>query len=177
MNRRRVGLVLILAGIVLAAAIGFLVYQQADAAEQLRNAQPKNWGVVALVDIPERTTIQPEQLDVIRVPDLALPPGDAVYRPPVGASDAQVEVGKAQAKAKVVGQLAGERIYKGEVINTERLGTPAAQARPALNVPPGKVWYHLPINAGSGGGGIALITQLNFVRPGDAIDVYYTTTE
>jgi Flp pilus assembly protein CpaB len=168
---------LILAGIVLAGAIGFLVYLQAADAEALRAAQPKNWGVVALIDIPERTTIQAEQLDVIRVPDLALPPGEAVYRPPVGATEAQIEVGKAQAKAKVVGQLTGERIYKGEVLNTERLGAPAVQARPALQVPPGKVWYHMPLSAGGGGAGQALITALNFVRPGDTIDVYYSSTE
>ncbi len=183
MNRRRVGLVLIVAGIVLAGAIGFLVYMQADAAEQLRAAQPKNWGVVAIVDIPERgtlvsaTTIQAEQLDVIRVPDGALPPGDGVYRPPVGASEAQIEAGKAAAKARIVGQLTGDRIYKGEVINTERLGQPAVQARPALQIPPGMVWYHLPINAGAGGGGQALITSLNFVRPNDSIDIYFTSNE
>src|SRR2546421_3926573 len=132
MNRRRVGLIFIVGGIILAGVIGFLVYLQAADAQALREAQPKNWAVVALIDIPERTNITAEQLDVIRVPDLALPPGDGVYRPPVGASDAQIEVGKAAVKAKVVGQLTGEKIYKGEVINTERLGAPAVQARPAL---------------------------------------------
>jgi Flp pilus assembly protein CpaB len=166
-----------LAGIGLAGVIGFLVYLQADAAEKLRAAQPKNWAVVSLIDIPERTTIQAEQLDVILVPDLALPPGEAVYRPPVGATEGQIEVGKAQAKAKVVGQLTGERIYKGEVINTERLGAPAAQARPALQVPPGKAWYILPLSTGGGGSNQALITAMNFVRPGDAIDVYFTSVE
>ncbi|HZT08065.1 MAG TPA: Flp pilus assembly protein CpaB [Chloroflexota bacterium] len=179
MNRRRIGVTLIVAGMVLAGAIGFLVYQQASAAEELRAAQPRNFGVVALVDIPERTTILAEQLDVIRVPDEALPPGDAVYRPPQGASDQQIEAGKAAAKAKVVGQLTGQRIYKGEVINTERLGKPAEQAHPALQIPQGKVWYHLPISAGSGGkeSSQSLITFLNFVRPGDFIDIYYTTNE
>src|SRR3954453_9803267 len=117
MNRRRVGLMLILAGILLAGVIGVLVYMQAADAEQLRAERPKNFGVVAIVDIPEKTVITAEQLDVIRVPDQALPPGDAVYRPPVGASDSTIEVGKANARQKVVGQIAGERLYKGEVIN------------------------------------------------------------
>jgi Flp pilus assembly protein CpaB len=174
MNRRRVGLILIVAGIIFAGAVGFLVYMQAAEAEQLRAERPKNFGVVALVDIPERTTITAEQLDVVRVPDQALPPGDGVYRPPVGASDSQIEVGKANAKSKVVGQLAAQRIYKGEVVNTERLGAPAVQARPALQVPPGKVWYHLPINVGAGGAPQSLITFLNFVRPGDTIDILLT---
>jgi Flp pilus assembly protein CpaB len=178
MNRRRIGLALIVAGIVLAGLIGFLVYQQADAAEQLRAAQPKNWGVVSLVDIPERTAIQAEQLDVIRVPDAALPQtGTAVYRPLPNTSEQQIEAGKAAAKQSVVGQFTGEKIYKGEVINTERLGQPAAQARPALQIPQGMVWYHLPIGAGAGGAGQALITALNFVRPGDSIDIYFTSTE
>jgi Flp pilus assembly protein CpaB len=168
-------MLLIVAGIVLAGFIGFLVYLQAAEAEQLRTERPKNFGVVAIIDIPERTTITSEQLDVIRVPDLALPPGQAVYRPPVGASESTIEIGKAETKNRVVGLLAGNRIYKGEVINTERLGTPAAQARPALQVPQGKVWYHLPINVGSGATAPqALITFLNFVRAGDTIDVFVT---
>jgi Flp pilus assembly protein CpaB len=166
---------LIVAGIVLAGVIGFLVYLQAAEAETLRQERPKNFGVVAIVDIPEKTVITAEQLDVIRVPDQALPPGDAVYRPPIDADSGTIERGKANAKAKVVGQIAGERLYKGEVINTERLGQPAAQARPALQVPPGKVWYHLPINVGAGSGAPqALITFLNFVRAGDTIDVLLT---
>ena len=177
MNRRRIGVFLIVGGIALAAIVGFLVYQQADAAEQLRQAQPKNWAVVALIDIPERSIIAADQLDVIRVPDLALPPGNAVYRPPVGASDTAIEAGKANAKGAVVGQLTGQRIYKGEVINTDRLGKPATQSQPSLLVPKGKVWYHLPVNTGAGGQGQSLLTALNFVRPGDFIDVYYTTTE
>jgi len=166
---------LILAGILLAGVIGVLVYMQAADAEQLRAERPKNFGVVAIVDIPEKTVITAEQLDVIRVPDQALPPGEAVYRPPVGASDSTIEVGKANAKQKVMGQIAGERLYKGEVINTERLGQPAAQARPALQIPPGKIWYHLPITVGAGkGASQALITLLNFVRAGDTIDVLLT---
>ena len=48
---------LIVAGILLAGVIGVLVYMQAAEAEALRAERPKNFGVVAIVDIPEKTDI------------------------------------------------------------------------------------------------------------------------
>lgn len=165
MNRRRIGFMLVGAGIVLALIAGVLVYMQASEVDSLREAQPKRGAVVALVDIPERSLIAPEQVGLTLVPDAALPPGAASY------FAGQGEAAGAEARKKVEGQFTPQRIFKGEVINTERLGREAAKASPAFEVPAGKVWYHFPASQNM------LIATLDLVRPGDFIDIYFTTEE
>lgn len=168
MNRRRIGFMLVGAGIVLALIAGVLVYMQASEVDSLREAQPKRGAVVALNDIPERSIITPEQIGLTLVQDAAIPPGAAFYFVGPGA---QAEAAAAEARKKVEGQFTPQRIFKGEVINTERLGREAAKASPAFEVPAGKVWYHFPASQNM------LIATLDLVRPGDFIDIYFTTEE
>src|SRR5438552_3537454 len=104
MNRRRIGVILIGAGVVIAALVGFVVYQTSVEAETLRAAQPKTWAVVAKIAIPARTVILDEQVDIIKVQDEAIPTTAAVARPPRPGDDA-TEADKQRAKAQIIGQV------------------------------------------------------------------------
>ena len=79
MNRRRIGFILIGAGVIIALLVGVLVFLQANEAEQLRQAAPKRWVAVAGGDIPERTTITGDQVKVILMPDDGVPPAAASF--------------------------------------------------------------------------------------------------
>src|SRR5262245_19057840 len=179
MNRRRIGFVLIGAGVIIALLVGVLVFLQASEAEALRQASPKRWVAVAGADIPERTTINADQIKVIQVPDDAVPPSAASFLPDSGMSGEQVEGQKRALVGQISNQFTANHVYRGEVFNKDRLGREALKNNPSFELAPGKVAYAFPIriNGGLPANDRMLIAFLNAVRPGDFIDVYYSSIE
>ncbi|HWP38713.1 MAG TPA: SAF domain-containing protein [Gemmatimonadales bacterium] len=172
MNRRRIGFLFIALGAILSLFVGYFVFQTSAEAEQLRKEKPTRWVAVAAANVPERSTILADQVTLVRMPPEAIPPG-AIATPPEQVIDrAQAE---RELLPRVVGQYTPQRIYVGEVYNADRLGRtappPAPPDAPANAIPAGKVWYHFEATQNQ------LISQLALVRPGDHVDVYYTTTE
>lgn len=179
LDRRRLGLLLtgIGAAFTLGASAG--VYLQLSQVERLRDEQPRHWVVVASVSVPERTIIVSGQVTVVKLPQSAIPPEASVYVPEPGATDERIEMGKSAALAKVIDKFTPQPISQNEVINLGRLGPNAVKDVPAYEIPPGKVWYHLPVKVGGGNPANEriLIAFLDVVRPGNRIDMYYTTLE
>lgn len=175
LDRRRLGLLSTGIGAALTLGASAGVYLQVSQVERLREEQPRHWAVVASVSVPERTIIVAEQVTVVKLPQSAIPPEASVYVPEPGATDEQIEIGKRAALAKVIDKFTPHPISQNEVINLGRLGPSAVKDVPAYEIPPGKVWYHLPLRVGANER--ILITFLDFVRPGNRIDIYYTTLE
>ena len=179
MNRRRFGFILIGAGVALALAVGIVVYAEISESEQLRASQAKRWVAVASSDIPERTVIAGEQIVLVQVPDAVVPPGVVSYLPESGSSVAEVEERKQNLVGRVKDQFTPSRIFKGEVINTERLGREAGKNTPSYDLPAGKVAYVFPIKLGGGTPPNERIhlAFLNAIRPGDFLDIYFSDLE
>jgi Flp pilus assembly protein CpaB len=179
MNRRRVGFILIGAGVVLALTVGIVVFMEVSESEQLKAAQAKRWVAVASTDIPERTVIAGEQVTLVQVPDAVVPPGAASYLPDSGTAVEEVERRKSNLVGRVRDQFTPTRIFKGEVINTERLGREAGKNTPSYDLPTGKVAYVFPIkiNGGSPANERNHLAFLNAIRPGDFVDIYYSAVE
>ncbi len=179
MNRRRVGFLLIGAGVILALTVGIVVYMEVAESEQLKAAQAKRWVAVAASDIPERTVIAGDQVMLVQVPDAVVPPGAASYLPEGGVAVEEVEARKQNIVGKVRDQFTPTRIFKGEVINTERLGREAGKNTPSYDIPAGKVAYVFPIrvNGGSPSNERIHLAFLNALRPGDFVDIYYSELE
>jgi len=80
---------------------------------------------------------------------------------------------------RVKDQFTPTRIFKGEVINTERLGREAGKNTPSYDIPSGKVAYVFPIkvNGGSPANERLQLAFLNAVRAGDFLDIYYSALE
>jgi len=179
MNRRRVGFILIGAGVILALTVGIVVYLEVAESEQLRAAQAKRWVAVAAADIPERTLIGGEQVTLVQVPDAVVPPGAASYLPESGISVEEVDARKQGIVSRVKDQFTPTRIFKGEVINTERLGREAGKNTPSYDIPSGKVAYVFPIkvNGRNPANERLQLAFLNAVRAGDFLDIYYSAIE
>jgi Flp pilus assembly protein CpaB len=184
MNRRRIGVLLIGGGLILAVIVAAVVWLAISDAERLRQDQPKRMVAVAKVDIPERSTIDETQLDIVKLPDQAIPPGSASATIE-GRSEEQARTDIMQqmfapdASGKPRSTFTPVRIFKGEVINKERLGSDALKNTPSFEIPPGKVAYPFPVrvSGGSPTNERILVGFLNAVRPGDFIDVYYSSVE
>jgi Flp pilus assembly protein CpaB len=172
MNRRRIGFLFIAIGVLLSLFVGYFVFQQSAEAEQLRKEKPTRWVAVAAATVPERTVVQPEQVTLVRMPPEAIPPGAIATAP-----ESTVDRGTAEREllGRVINQFTPQRIFIGEVYNADRLGRQAANVAPpdapANAIPAGKVWYHFEATQNQ------LISSLALVRPGDYIDVYYTSEE
>jgi Flp pilus assembly protein CpaB len=179
MNRRKVGVILIGAGVILALTVGIVVYMEVSESEQLRAAQAKRWVAVASTDIPERSVIAGEQVILVQVPDAVVPPGAASYLPEGGTSGEEVESRKQGLVGRVRDQFTPTRIFKGEVINTERLGREAGKNTPSYDLPAGKVAYVFPmkVNGGSPATERLHLAYLNAIRPGDFVDIYFSAIE
>lgn len=177
MNRARFGFLLIAIGTAFALVVAVVVYVQLSAAERVQAAQPRTWVAVARVDIPERTVLNESQVEVIQVPESAVPASAARYQQPPNLPADETE------KQKLVGllknQYTPQRIYRGEIINRERLGQSAARNTPSYDVGRGHVLYAFPVKLRGGNppNDPVLITLLNAVRPGDFVDIYYTSFE
>jgi Flp pilus assembly protein CpaB len=179
MNRRKVGFILIGAGVILALTVGLVVYLEVAESEQLRATQAKRWVAVASTDIPERSVIGGEQVMLVQVPDAVVPPGAASYLPDSGLSVEDVEARKQGLVGRVRDQFTPTRIFKGEVINTERLGREAGKNTPSYDIPAGKVAFVFPmkVNGGSPANERLQLAFLNAIRPGDFLDIYFTSLE
>jgi Flp pilus assembly protein CpaB len=153
-NRKRLGYILIGGGVVLALAVGLLVFNSVAEAERIKTLLPKARVVVAAADIPERAEITAAQIAVRTVPDEL------------------VQVGAAQNITDVVGKFTPNSILKGEVINTKKIGPASARNAPSFSIEKGKVMYAMPV---SFGGGSFTIAQINALRAGDRIDLLYST--
>lgn len=179
MNRRRIGFVLIGAGVIIALLVGVLVFLQTSEADALRLASPKRWVAVAATDIPERTTITSDQIKLVKVPDDAVPPAAATFLEDGSMSGEVIENQKRAVLNQVANQFTAIRVYRGEVFNKDRLGREALKNSPSFELGQGKVAYAFPIriSGGNPANDRLLIALLNAVRPGDFIDVYYSSIE
>lgn len=177
MNRRRFGFLLISIGTVVALFVAVLVYVQLSSVERLQAAQPRTWVAAAKVDIPERTVISESQIEVVQVPETAVPAGAARYNQTGNLATDQTE--KQRLVTLVKDQYTPLRIYRGEIINRERLGQSASLNTPSYDIPRGRVFYTFPVRlkGGNPSNDPVLIALLNAVRPGDFVDIYYTTFE
>jgi Flp pilus assembly protein CpaB len=178
-NRRRVGILLTVIGLLTVVGVSAAVYFLTSEAERVRQSQPQRWVAVAALDIPERAVIGSSQVSMVLVPDTLIPPGAAVYTPGPDDTQDQIDQGKQSAAARVENQFTAQRIYRGEVINTVRLGREAARGAPAFEIPSGKVWYHFPVRLSGrdASASIQLAAFLDAVKPGDFVDFYYSTIE
>lgn len=183
MNQRRLGVLLIIAGVALGLVAGIIVYVQVESARSAQANIPRTWVVVAAVPIPERTTINSTQVMLAQLPDSALPAQAIFYRAPEGVS---TEAGETEArrlllqdKGAVVGKFTPGRISKGEVINLERLGEEALKNTPSFVLEPGKVAYAFPVRltGGQPSNDRLILPFLNAIRPGDRFDIFFSSIE
>src|SRR4051812_3666188 len=101
MARKRTGGILMVLG-VLVAAVSFLLV--ANLASRAAAQKPETVNiVVALADIPERTPIQGSAVGVKEIPRELVPPG-AIFQP-----------------QDVIGRMAIQRIYNGEMLVASRI--------------------------------------------------------
>lgn len=158
MNRKRLGFLLTMFGLVLALFVGALVYLQVAEANQVRQALPKRQVVVATADIPEQTEVSAGTLALVLVPDEAIPPGAAT----------KIE--------DVAGKFTPQRIYRGEVVNLDRLGPASLRNTPSFEIEKGKVMYIFPaqLQTSLGPGGPFSVNSANALRPGDHVDILYS---
>lgn len=154
MNRKRQGYILIGAGIVMALIVGVMVFNQVSEAERVRASLPKAQVVIATRDIPPRTEINASMVAVRTVPDELVLAG-ATPRP-----------------EDVVGKFTPNAIQKGEVISSNRVGPLAAKNAPSFKIERGKVMYALPVSFAGKPFSIAVV---NALRPGDRVDLLYST--
>ncbi len=138
----------------MALIVGVAVYSQVNEAERIKASLPKARVVVATQDIPPRVEISASMINVRTVPDEL------------------VQVGAATKIEDVVGKFTPDALLKGEVINTKRIGPVAAKNAPSFKIDKGKVMYVLPVSFGGTPFGL---TRVNALRPGDRVDLFYTT--
>ncbi|MBI2755699.1 MAG: hypothetical protein HYX52_03215 [Chloroflexi bacterium] len=156
MNRKRLGYYLIGGGIVMALAVGILVYFRVADAEAVKAQLPKARVVIATVDIPPRTEISSSMIAVRTVPDEL------------------VQVGATSKPEDVVGKFTPNAIQKGEVVTTTRIGPVAAKNAPSFKIEKGKVMYVMPVDFGGSGKPFS-IAKVNALRAGDRVDLLYST--
>lgn len=155
MNRKRLGYILIGGGIVVALAVGVMVYSQVAEAERVKASLPTKRVVIAATDIAPRTEIAAAQLAVRTVPDEL------------------VQAGAATKIEDVVGKFTPNLVLKGEVVNTNKIGPVSAKNAPSFKIEKGKVMYVMPVDFG--GSKPFAIAQVNALRAGDRVDLLYST--
>jgi len=153
-QRKRLGYILIGGGLVLALAVGVMVYSQVSEAEHVKASLPTARVVVATGDILARTEIPASMVNVRTVPDDL------------------VQVGAATKVEDVVGKFSPDAITKGEVINTQKIGPVAVKNAPSFRIEKGKVMYVMPV---SFAGTQFSLATVNALRAGDRVDLLYTT--
>ena len=149
--RKKSGLLLMLAGLVLASLAALLVLGMAQQAQQQSLQQVKQVYVVTVAsDVPENTVITPDLLALKAFPaDFA----------PAGAVSTVEEA---------TGKFSASRLYKDTVLLRPQLSGTKKARDVASNLPPGKVAFWLPLPeliAGTGG-----------IKVGDHIDVLLTVS-
>jgi len=148
MNRKRIGVVLVVVGLLLALGVGVFVYLQAEQAAEIARRTPTVEVVIATADLPERVAIPASSLAITKVPADLLP---------VEAS-AKLE--------NVVGKYPLTRIYKNEVLIQSKLADTSGRTGPSFALKEGMVAV-----AFSGGD---LLSSTGAIRAGDRVDILLT---
>jgi Flp pilus assembly protein CpaB len=145
LNRKRVGIIFVVLGLILAIGVGAVVYTQTEQAAEIARRTPVTDVVVAAVDLPERAPIPASALKVVKVPvDLAAPQA-------------------ATTPQEVAGKFPLTRIYAGEVVFRAKLAATAGMTVPAFSLEEGMVAASL---AGSD-----LLNGTGAIRAGDRVDM------
>jgi Flp pilus assembly protein CpaB len=153
-QRKRLGYILIGGGLVMALAVGVMVYTQVSDAEHVKASLPTARVVIATGEILARTEIAASMVNVATVPDDL------------------VQAGAATKIEDVVGKFSPDAITKGEVINTQKIGPVAVKNAPSFRIEKGKVMYVMPV---SFAGTQFSLATVNALRAGDRVDLLYTT--
>lgn len=148
MNRKRIGIILMVFGIVLSLAVGVVVYMQAEQAAEIARRTPTVEVVIATADLPERVAVPASSVAVTRIPAEAVP------------------VDAATTVESVVGKFPLTRIYRGEVLIQPRLADSSGKTGPAFTLKDGFVAVTYPGND--------LLTTTGAIRPGDRVDILLT---
>jgi pilus assembly protein CpaB len=149
-KRKRIGIVLVIIGVLVALGTGYFVYYTAQQAEELARQTPKVEVVVALVDLPERSPIPAPAVALALVPEGLVP------------------VGAATRVDDVIGKFPLSAIYRNEVVNPAKLADSALKSGPAFALDPGMVAVTYP--------GSDLLSPTGALRPGDRIDLLLSLT-
>jgi pilus assembly protein CpaB len=147
-NRKRVGIILVILGILIALGVGTVVYLQAEQAAEIAKQTPTVSVVVAMADLPERVAVPASSLAVTKVPAQLVP------------ADAATKV------ESVAGKYPLTRIYRNEVVIQTKLADTAGKTGPAFTLKEGMVAVTLSGND--------LLTATGAIRPGDRVDVLLT---
>ncbi|MGI5835239.1 MAG: Flp pilus assembly protein CpaB [Chloroflexota bacterium] len=148
MNRKRIGAILVVLGVVLALAVGAVVYLRAEEAAEIARRIPTVEVVVALTDLPERVAIQPSSVALTKVPVDIVPPEKAVDL------------------NSVVGRYPLVKIFKGEILIQPKLADGSTQTTPSFLLDEGMVALTYSGND--------LLTPTGAIRPGDRVDILLT---
>ncbi|MHB0869837.1 MAG: Flp pilus assembly protein CpaB [Chloroflexota bacterium] len=148
MNRKRIGIILMVFGILLALGVGIVVYMQMEQAAEIAKRTPTVDVVVATADLPERVAVPASAVAVTKIPAEVVP------------VDAATKVDT------VAGKFPLTRIYKGEVVIQAKLADTSGKTGPAFTLKDGFVAVTYPGND--------LLTTTGAIRPGDRIDVLLT---
>lgn len=139
---------LLLAG-ALAAVTGILIFaalrSENDGGTKSVSGGAETAVVVARLNIPARTAIQPDMVEVVRVPSNAL----------LGGAFSSSDL--------AVGRVARIPIYKGEQLVQDKLATTKSELGLSYIVPAGHVGLAMKVDKVIGAGGL--------IRPGDRVDV------
>jgi len=147
-NRKRIGVILIVVGFLLAIAVGAIVYLQVQQAEEVAKRTPTVDVVVAQVDLPERVAVQAAAVAVTKVPEYLVP------------LEAATKV------QDVVGKYPLTPIYKSEVVVKSKLADTAGKAGPAFVLREGMVAVTYS--------GSDLLSATGAIRSGDRVDMLIT---
>jgi pilus assembly protein CpaB len=147
-KRKRIGIILVVIGILLALAVGAAVYLQTEQAMQIARQAATVDAVVANVDLPERVAVPAAAVTVVKVPADIMP------------------VNAATKPQDVVGKYPMTTIYKNEVIVKPKLVDTAAKTVPSFTLKEGMVAVTYP--------GTDLLNATGAIRQGDRVDVLAT---
>ena len=148
MNRKRFGVILIVLGVLLALAVGAVVYLQTEEAAKIARQVPTQEVVVALNDLPERLAISASSVALTKVPVDLVPPE------------------RAASLSDVVGKYPLTRVYKGEILLQPKLADTSGQTGPSFALKQGFVAITYAGND--------LMTPTGAIRPGDRVDILLT---
>jgi Flp pilus assembly protein CpaB len=171
MNKKQLGSLLIGVGGLMAIIVGALVYLQLKSADEKLQQVPTERVVVATRDIPDQGRIELRAVDLASVSKEALP-----NRPITRVEDA-------------VGKFARQRIYKGDVLNADRVvdlktirdDLSAGKSVPSVSLvlDRDQVIFVLParLQGSFAGQGANTLTAADAIRAGDYVDILVTTLE
>ncbi|HZR98146.1 MAG TPA: SAF domain-containing protein [Chloroflexota bacterium] len=171
MNKKQLGSLLIGVGGLLAIIIGVVVYLQLTSAQEKLAQVPTERVVVATRDIPDQGRIELRAVDIASVTKEAMP-----NRPITRVEDA-------------VGKFARQRIYKGDVLNADRVvdlktirdDLSAGKSVPSVSLvlDRDQVLFVFPsrLQGSFAGQGPNSLTAADAIKAGDYVDILATTLE